>query len=119
MSSYISYVYVLRRTKEVNRKSLHKHACTFIYKLHSFMTELYLRALLRVEVKGISHNPLLSSLYASLNKLIIDALLYIRARACTTALALVEEQGKMGLLHCFLHCKRKYNFIKMIKRVMT
>lgn len=87
--------------------------------LHSFMTELYLGALLRVEVKGISHNPLLSSLYASLNKLIIDALLYIRARACTTALALVEEQGKMGLLHCLLHCKRKYNFIKMIKRVMT
>lgn len=82
------------------------------------MTELYLGALLCVEVKGISHNPLLSSLYTSLNKLIIDALLYIRARACTTALALVEEQGKMGLLHCLLHCRRKYTFIRMISTMI-
>lgn len=64
----------------------------------------YLRALLSLHVKGVSHHSSFSTLNAALHKLIVDVCLDVRARASTAALALVEEQSKVGLLHSIFHC---------------
>ena len=70
---------------------------------------LYLRSLLSLEVEGVSHHPLLGPLHAALHKLVVDALLHIGAGSSTTALTLVEEQRKVGLLHSLLHCRGTQN----------
>lgn len=70
--------------------------------------KLHLGSLLRFQIKGVSHDPLLGSLHTPLYKFIIDVLLHERTGACTATLALVKEEGKMGLLNGFLHCKHKY-----------
>lgn len=67
----------------------------------------YLRSLLRLQVKGVSDRSPLGSLHAALHKLIVHVLLHVGARASAAALALVEEQGKVGLLHRVLHWEGK------------
>lgn len=63
----------------------------------------YLRPLLRLQVEGVSNQSPLGSLYAPLHKLLVDVFLHVSARASAAALALVEEQGKVGLFHSVLH----------------
>lgn len=63
----------------------------------------YLRPLLRLQVEGVSNPAPLGSLYAPLHKLLVDVFLHVSTRASAAALALVEEQGKVGLLHSVLH----------------
>lgn len=63
----------------------------------------YLRSLLCLQVKGVSNHSPLGSLHAALHKLIVDVLLHVGTRASAAALALVEEQSKVGLLHRVLH----------------
>lgn len=64
----------------------------------------YLRSLLSLHVKRVSHHSSFSTLNAALNKLIINVSLNISARASTATLALVEEQSEVGLLHSIFHC---------------
>lgn len=66
-------------------------------------SRLYLRALLSLQVKWVSHHSALSTLYTALNKLIINIRLNVCSRSSTAALTLVEEQGKVGLLHSIFH----------------
>lgn len=66
----------------------------------------YLRSLLSLKVKRISHHSVLRFFHTALNKLIIDAFLHICARACAAALTLVEEDGHVRLVHCLLHCQK-------------
>lgn len=64
---------------------------------------LYLRTLLGLQVKGVSHYSFFSSLDAALHKLVVDVCLHEGPRAGTAALALVEEESKVGLLHGIFH----------------
>lgn len=70
--------------------------------------EAYLRSLLSAEIERVSHHSVLGPLCTTLHKLIIDALLDIGAGASTTALTLIEEQSKVGLLHSILHCRNTH-----------
>lgn len=63
----------------------------------------YLRPLLSFGVKGVSNHPGLGLLHAPLHKLIVNVLLHVRPGPSTAALPLVEEQGKVGLIHSPVH----------------
>lgn len=64
----------------------------------------YLRPLLGPAVKGVPHHPRLGPGNAALHEFIIDVLLHEGPGAGAAALALVEEEGKVGLLHSPVHC---------------
>ena len=66
-------------------------------------TQTHLRPLLSLAVKGIPHHPRLGPGDAPLHKLSVNILLHEGPGACTAALALVEEQRKVGLLHGPVH----------------
>lgn len=56
-----------------------------------------------LQVEGVAHHPVPGSLHAALHKLIVDAGLDVGPGARAAALALVEEQGEVGLLHRLRH----------------
>lgn len=63
----------------------------------------HLRALLGAKQEGVPHSPLLGPLHTPLQELLVDVLLDKGPRAGTAALALVEEESKVGLLHRIVH----------------
>lgn len=63
----------------------------------------YLRPLFSFKVKGVSNHPVLGLLNAPLHKLLINILLDICSGSGTAALPLVEEEGKVGLIHGPVH----------------
>ena len=63
----------------------------------------YLRTVLCLQVEGIPRHAVLGSLHATLHKLIVNVGLDVGPRTGTATLALVEEQGEVGLLYSFLH----------------
>lgn len=63
----------------------------------------YLRPLLRPDVEGVSHGPLLGELHAASDKLGVDLLLHEHPGGRRAALALVEEHSLVGTLHCQVH----------------
>lgn len=63
----------------------------------------YLWPLLSLAVKGVPNNPRLGPGNAPLHKLSVYILLHKGPGACTAALALVEKQGEVGLLHGPVH----------------
>lgn len=63
----------------------------------------YLRPLFSFKVKRVSNHPGLGLLNTPLHKLIIYILLDICSGSSTAALPLVEEEGKMGLVHSPVH----------------
>lgn len=64
----------------------------------------YLWPLLGLAVKGVPDHPRLGPGNAPLHKLIMDTLLNEDPGTRGAALALVEEQGEVGLLHGPVHC---------------
>lgn len=64
----------------------------------------YLWPLLGLAVKGVPDHPRLGPGDAPLHKLIMDILLNEDPGTRSAALALVEEQGEVGLLHGPVHC---------------
>lgn len=70
---------------------------------------MYLRSLFSFEVKGVSNDPVFGPVNTSLHKFLVNILLNIGTRACTTALSLIEEQSKVGLLHSPVHCTQQKN----------
>lgn len=63
----------------------------------------HLRALLGAEQEGVPNGPLLGPLNAPLQELLVDVLLDKGPRAGAAALALVEEESEVGLLHRIVH----------------
>lgn len=63
----------------------------------------YLGPLLRPAVKGVPNHTRPGPGNTPLHKLSINVLLHKGSGACTAALALVEEQGEVGLLHGPVH----------------
>lgn len=63
----------------------------------------YLRPLLRPDVEGVSHGPLLGELHAASDKLGVDLLLHEHPGGRRAALALVEEHSLVGTLHRQVH----------------
>lgn len=63
----------------------------------------YLRPLFRFRVKRVSNHPGLGLLNTPLHKLMIYVFLDICSGSSTAALPLVEEEGKMGLIHSPVH----------------
>lgn len=64
----------------------------------------YLRPLLRLTVEGVPNHPRLGPGHTSFHEFVIHILLHEGPGASTTALALVEEQSKVGLFHSPVHC---------------
>lgn len=58
-------------------------------------------------VKGAAHNSPLGPFHAPPDELLVDGLLHIDAGAGRAALALVEKDPLVGLLHRMLHCKSR------------
>lgn len=58
-------------------------------------------------VKGAPHNSPLGPFHAPPDELIVDGLLHVDAGASRAALALVEKDPLVGLLHRLLHCKTR------------
>lgn len=83
-----------------NEERLYEHAS-------KAQGERYLRPLLRLQVEGVSNQSPLGSLHAPLQELLVDVFLHVGAWASAAALALVEEQGKVGLLHRVLHWEQQ------------
>lgn len=63
----------------------------------------YLRPLFSFKVKWVSNHPGLGLLNTPLHKLMIYIFLDICSGSSTAALPLVEEEGKMGLIHSPVH----------------
>lgn len=64
---------------------------------------IHLGPLLGVYLKGVPNFPMLSFLHGSLRKLIIDGFFNKDSGTRTAALAHVEEEGFMALLHSVVH----------------
>ncbi|MCP6559700.1 hypothetical protein NL501_31240, partial [Klebsiella pneumoniae] len=64
---------------------------------------IHLGPLLSPAVKGVPNHPRFGPGNAALHKFFIHILMHKRPRASTAALALVEEQGKVGLFHSPVH----------------
>lgn len=65
----------------------------------------YLRPLLRPAVEGVPDHPRLGPGHTAFHEFVVHILLHEGPGARTTALALVEEQGKVGLFHRPVHCR--------------
>lgn len=63
----------------------------------------HLWTLLRGGIEGASYCPPLGPLHTPAHKLLIDGLFYEDTRACSAALACIEEHSLVGLLHSQIH----------------